>query len=289
VVGGEMWVTALVRSFAEATTFVDVSAAICEHARATLDVHQTAVTRLTLEQRPRMSVDDIPFGATDAQRLEYLARWPIDPQLAQLLAEHAAVGDDGDFRRINEWCRRHGYSGPRMHVRLLPLVEPSGLLGTIRCGTVGAISKGQRRDLNVLAAYASARLVRLGVSTAETANHDLTPAQHRVARLAADGLRNADIADTLEISIDTVKKHLKDAFATLSVRTRTELAALLAQRGPRDTRQPGVTRHREIWVTTLGTRTGNRRGDRSSMQWAGRPEDGSGDADRHVSPCPAHR
>ncbi|WTW97646.1 LuxR C-terminal-related transcriptional regulator [Streptomycetaceae bacterium NBC_01309] len=54
----------------------------------------------------------------------------------------------------------------------------------------------------------------------------LTPMQLNVARLAARGFTNADIATELFIARGTVKSHLAHVFAKLGVGNRTELAAL---------------------------------------------------------------
>lgn len=51
----------------------------------------------------------------------------------------------------------------------------------------------------------------------------LTPAQTRVARLAAMGLQNTEIAARLVISVNTVETHLKHVFTRLGLRSRAEL------------------------------------------------------------------
>jgi DNA-binding CsgD family transcriptional regulator len=55
----------------------------------------------------------------------------------------------------------------------------------------------------------------------------LTPAERRVAKLVAEGLRNSDIAATLGKSITTVKSQLGTIFSKLEVRSRTQLATAL--------------------------------------------------------------
>jgi DNA-binding NarL/FixJ family response regulator len=55
---------------------------------------------------------------------------------------------------------------------------------------------------------------------------DLTPRELEIARLAAAGLTNEDIADRLVVSVRTVHNHLHHVYSKLGVRRRTELAAV---------------------------------------------------------------
>ncbi|CAG0976672.1 Putative HTH-type transcriptional regulator [Anaerolineae bacterium] len=52
----------------------------------------------------------------------------------------------------------------------------------------------------------------------------LTPRQQQVARLAARGLSNSEIAQQLDIKPNTVDAHLKKIYAALDVHSRTELS-----------------------------------------------------------------
>ena len=58
----------------------------------------------------------------------------------------------------------------------------------------------------------------------------LTPSEQAVAHLAAEGLRNAEIAEKLFITVPTVKTHLAHVYSKVGVRTRAGLAALVHQR-----------------------------------------------------------
>jgi DNA-binding CsgD family transcriptional regulator len=52
----------------------------------------------------------------------------------------------------------------------------------------------------------------------------LTPTEARVAELAAQGLRNAEIAARLQVTRKTVEATLSRVYRKLGVRSRTELA-----------------------------------------------------------------
>jgi DNA-binding NarL/FixJ family response regulator len=60
-----------------------------------------------------------------------------------------------------------------------------------------------------------------------TRSGDLTPAERRVAELAAEGLANKEIAQELSVTVGTVEFHLSNVYAKLGVRSRTDLAARL--------------------------------------------------------------
>ncbi|MEU8696800.1 LuxR family transcriptional regulator [Streptomyces sp. NPDC048680] len=58
----------------------------------------------------------------------------------------------------------------------------------------------------------------------------LTPQQQRIARCVAEGATNREVALRLSVSTRTVDHHLRNVFAALGVRSRTELAGMLGRR-----------------------------------------------------------
>jgi DNA-binding CsgD family transcriptional regulator/GAF domain-containing protein len=60
--------------------------------------------------------------------------------------------------------------------------------------------------------------------------HVLSPREREVATLALTGLRDAEIAERLYLSRYTVKEYLSNVYEKLSVKSRTQLVALIASR-----------------------------------------------------------
>jgi DNA-binding NarL/FixJ family response regulator len=56
---------------------------------------------------------------------------------------------------------------------------------------------------------------------------ELSPSEFRVAELAAEGMRNSDIARTLYLSTKTVETHLGKAYRKLGISNRAQLVRAL--------------------------------------------------------------
>jgi DNA-binding CsgD family transcriptional regulator len=115
----------------------------------------------------------------------------------------------------------------------------------------GWLARGARAPLSVQ--RNSARLIVRRISATallleEERSLGLSAREAEVLRLAAAGWTNADIADALEISPRTVKKHLEGVYDKLGVRTRGQAVAVALQRreppggGPRKERGEGASR-----------------------------------------------
>ena len=68
--------------------------------------------------------------------------------------------------------------------------------------------------------------------TARSGVDSLTPSERRVAALAAAGAGNAEIAQTLFVTVRTVEMHLSSAYRKLAIGSREALAGALAAGAP---------------------------------------------------------
>jgi DNA-binding CsgD family transcriptional regulator len=87
---------------------------------------------------------------------------------------------------------------------------------------LGAAALAQRAETELRATGAKPRRVLLSGLEA------LTASERRIAELAAEGLTNREIAQTLFVSARTVESHLTNVFNKLDVNARTALPAALA-------------------------------------------------------------
>jgi DNA-binding CsgD family transcriptional regulator len=135
------------------------------------------------------------------EAIERLGRTRLRPELARA---HLLYG---------EWLRReHRRVDARAQLRTAH--EMFGAIG------MEAFEERARREL-----VATGETVRK--RTVETSS-DLTPHETQIARLAYEGLSNAEIGTRLFISPRTVEWHLHKVFEKLGISSRTQLARVLA-------------------------------------------------------------
>ncbi|WP_063898560.1 helix-turn-helix transcriptional regulator [Streptomyces sp. IMTB 1903] len=104
--------------------------------------------------------------------------------------------------------------------------------------SMGASAFAERARLELLATGAHARARGAGT------DHQLTPQESRIARMAAHGATNQEIATNVFISASTVEYHLAKAFRKLGVTSRRQLPAAL-QQPPLRPRSTGIRPRQE--------------------------------------------
>jgi DNA-binding NarL/FixJ family response regulator len=77
------------------------------------------------------------------------------------------------------------------------------------------------------------------------------PTSQEVAGLAARGCTNVEISAHLQVSENTVKKHLREVFERLHISSRTELALRFSRLAAVDLVPPGVTYAGDCRITRL--------------------------------------
>ncbi|OLO33868.1 LuxR family transcriptional regulator [Streptomyces sp. MNU77] len=143
-----------------------------------------------------------------------------DARYAEALAHHGRAG--GDFERARtqllygQWLRRRR----RTREARGPLRD--ALVAFQRCS---ARAWADRAAGELRAAGEPAGVRR---DAADGPLAALTPQQLRIARCVAEGATNREVALRLSLSPRTVDHHLRNVFAALGIRSRTELARLLA-------------------------------------------------------------
>ncbi|PYY32539.1 helix-turn-helix transcriptional regulator [Curtobacterium sp. MCBD17_030] len=123
---------------------------------------------------------------------------------------------------FGEWLRRERrVVGARPHLReALGAFDAAGTAGFAARAAAELRAAGEAPD-------------RTGTTTSST-SEQLTPQELQIARLAATGMTNREIADRIYLSHRTVSTHLYKVFPKLGVTSRTELTAALAASPPVD-------------------------------------------------------
>jgi DNA-binding NarL/FixJ family response regulator len=136
----------------------------------------------------------------------------LEESVAALRSSAARLERAHSLAELGALLRR---SGRRAAARE-PLAEALDLAA--RCGA-RPLAARVRAELNATGARPR-REWRTGVEA-------LTPSELRVARLAAEGRSNREIAYALYVSVKTVEGHLARAYRTLGIERRGQLAAAL--------------------------------------------------------------
>lgn len=83
-----------------------------------------------------------------------------------------------------------------------------------RCGAKARVERAHEE-----LALAGARPRRVALTGLDA----LTPSERRVAKMAAGGMTNKEIAQSLFVTLRTIEMHLSNAYRKLQIRSRHEL------------------------------------------------------------------
>ncbi|GII84931.1 DNA-binding response regulator [Sphaerisporangium siamense] len=104
---------------------------------------------------------------------------------------------------------------------LLKDAGPAMLVEAVRAAARGDAMVSPQITVRLLEHFIRSSAVRSQAG----ADHGLTPREHDTVRAVALGMTNTEIAQSLYVSVGTVKKHLASVQIKLGVRNRVEIAA----------------------------------------------------------------
>ena len=227
-------------------TFVDAATHVC---LAAVELGMRAAVWLHRARGPAgLAVDNL-LGVTDELRRWGTTDecWQVNPLMVEMRRRLAIVGVT-DVQSFYDVGREHGYVGIERLPVGVPLLDADGWFGTVAYLSEGEASAAVERQFVTLAIEISVWCTARGISTLPDVR-PLAPRQHEVARLAAAGRTNPEIAEELAISVNTVKLRLKQAFERLGVTNRTELASVLRRLAPLEGVPPGITHRDGVTIT----------------------------------------
>jgi DNA-binding CsgD family transcriptional regulator len=187
-----------------------------------------AYAHRALDQR-----DEAVTVAEEAVELADRLAGPITSAAARRVLARAVGGTDGIelLREAAELLRDGPGGGEQAHVsfELGAALRRAGRITDARTHLAVALDGADRAGMLPLAAAVKDELRAAGAKprrTRLTGVAALTPSETRVARLAAAGATNPEIARTVFVSLKTVEKHLGSAYGKLGISSRRELAGI---------------------------------------------------------------
>jgi len=110
------------------------------------------------------------------------------------------------------------------HDYVLKTASRSELLAAV-CGASSGATPTRSGELKRVASAMAKR------ESSATGGVQLTPRETQVLRVVAMGLSNQEIADSLEISVETVKEHVQNLLRKLALNDRTQAAVWALRHG----------------------------------------------------------
>jgi DNA-binding CsgD family transcriptional regulator len=174
-----------------------------------------------------------PYEQIDQYRTDAAGK-VIDPLLMAAIARRAPIYDElllpnGAWHE-HPFYQQNAKRWDAEHYMVCPLLGPASVIGTIHFAR-GPTHRGfQNVDLHLAALVTSLVSVELDARNLRDGEVARLPIREmQVARLAADGMNNLEIATQLGLARETVKKTLQRVYARLGVHSRAQMAAILAR------------------------------------------------------------
>ena len=197
-------------------------------------------------------LDEWTDTARSADPADVAMQWWGQQARATLAAARGELAEaEAARRRLAEEAERQGQRIEALWVRLdlgaqVGAVDREGAAAVLRTAGQDAELMGAMTEQQV----ADRALRALGVRTwrrgtvvrGEHVAPELTDREREVARLAASGASNPEIAAALFLSRKTVERHLSNSLAKLGLRNRVELAAVLGRETGDSPRPEGAHR-----------------------------------------------
>jgi DNA-binding CsgD family transcriptional regulator len=180
------------------------------------------------------------YGLRDAEFDEWDREWRSQDGVFPIALRHATPVHTGQLFRDEQWCAQPQYRefGRRFRIERYLAAPIFGSRGHL-AGMLTMCRRAQDRPfdervtttVSMFTGFLSASFARIAEAhrtQATTAVDRLAPRELEVARLAAAGRNNLEIALELGLARETVKQTLRRVYAKLGVRGRAPMAAQLA-------------------------------------------------------------
>jgi NarL family two-component system response regulator LiaR len=197
---------------------------------ALVDDHRVVSRSLKayLESFPDLTV--VGIAATGEELLEHLDEWKPDVVLQDLLLP-------GGIHGIETTKRILARAPSTRVIALTASIDEARLMGALRAGALGYVRKDAEPETLLAAVRAVARgktyidPAAAAAMVGHGAVDDLTPRETDVLRHLALGRSNREIAAALDIGDETVKTHVANLLAKLSVENRAQATVQALRRG----------------------------------------------------------
>ncbi|TDB72983.1 AAA family ATPase [Micromonospora sp. KC721] len=172
--------------------------------------------------------------ALAVEELDLARRWGAPRALSRALRAVATVTGDRSTADLLEEAVRV-VRGTPARLELATALHAFGAAIRLRHPKAARTALGEALQLarecgaDELARQAREALTDIGEQVLAPAHARLTPGEWRVARLAAAGRANHEIAQDLHVTPKTVETHLSSVYRKLGVRNRTAMARVLAE------------------------------------------------------------